>query len=73
MKIFIQKNITSGAKARNGKEKIEMGMCWTCPHCGDNLDFGERCSCQDKREEDSKYEGNVVEDPETRKVAGSAA
>lgn len=50
-----------------------MGMCWTCPHCGDNLDFGERCSCQDKREEDSKYEGNVVKDPETRKVAGSAA
>ena len=21
----------------------------TCPNCGDNLDPGERCECQDKR------------------------
>lgn len=21
----------------------------TCPHCGSNLDPGERCDCQDKR------------------------
>ena len=20
---------------------------WTCPHCGANLDPGERCDCQD--------------------------
>ena len=25
----------------------------TCPHCGANLDPGERCECQDKKE-DSK-------------------
>ena len=21
----------------------------TCPHCGDHLDFGERCDCQQRR------------------------
>lgn len=25
-----------------------MAMYYTCPHCGSNLDPGERCDCQEK-------------------------
>ena len=28
-----------------------MAYYWTCPHCGANLDPGERCDCQDEQEE----------------------
>lgn len=24
-----------------------MAKYWTCPYCGDNLDFGEKCDCQE--------------------------
>lgn len=27
-----------------------MAYYTTCPHCGANLDPGERCDCQDKKE-----------------------
>ena len=27
-----------------------MSFYKTCPHCGANLDPGERCDCQDKEE-----------------------
>ena len=23
---------------------------WTCPKCGANLDFGEKCDCEEKEE-----------------------
>ena len=23
-----------------------MSKCYTCPYCGSNLDFGEKCDCQ---------------------------
>ena len=29
---------------------------WTCPHCGANLDPGEKCDCQ--QESNSKTPGN---------------
>lgn len=29
---------------------------WTCPHCNANLDVGERCTCQDREQE----QGNPV-------------
>lgn len=28
-----------------------MGFYKTCPHCGDNLDPGEKCDCQDTKKE----------------------
>jgi hypothetical protein len=28
-----------------------MAYYTTCPHCGANLDPGERCDCQDRQEE----------------------
>ena len=28
-----------------------MAQYWTCPHCGANLDSGERCDCQDTAQE----------------------
>ena len=29
-----------------------MSYCyWTCPHCGANLDPGEKCDCQDTMEQ----------------------
>lgn len=24
-----------------------MNSYWTCPHCGANLDFGEKCDCEE--------------------------
>lgn len=26
-----------------------MAKCEQCPHCGANLDFGEKCDCNKKR------------------------
>ncbi len=28
-----------------------MAYYWSCPYCGLNLDPGERCDCQDEKEE----------------------
>lgn len=25
---------------------------WTCPECGANLDFGEKCDCEDGKDEE---------------------
>ena len=25
---------------------------WTCPKCGANLDFGEKCDCEDDESEE---------------------
>lgn len=33
-----------------------MAMYWTCPLCGDNLDPGESCDCQDKNKDNNKEE-----------------
>lgn len=27
-----------------------MAFYWTCPHCGANLDFGEKCDCQQQED-----------------------
>ncbi len=27
-----------------------MAKCKVCEYCGDNLDFGERCDCQDRED-----------------------
>ena len=29
---------------------------WVCPHCGSNLDHGERCTCQDGKVKDAAPE-----------------
>lgn len=29
---------------------------WTCPHCGSNLDPGERCDCRDEKKKEVKTE-----------------
>lgn len=29
-------------------------MFWTCPHCGANLDHGEKCDCEGGRKHDTK-------------------
>ena len=31
-----------------------MAKCYPCPNCGANLDFNERCTCQDKPPEKEK-------------------
>ena len=33
----------------------------TCPLCGFNIDYGERCTCQDERDEAKKAEQNAGE------------
>lgn len=37
----------------------------TCPHCGSNLDWGERCTCQEGRLKEAA--------PEAAKSAGQLA
>ncbi len=34
-----------------------MSFYITCPHCGAHLDPGERCDCQDKKEETAPRRG----------------
>lgn len=31
----------------------------TCPHCGANLDPGEKCDCPDQTEQDARQEADV--------------
>ena len=33
------------------RRSAPMAYYTTCPHCGANLDPGERCDCQDRQEE----------------------
>ena len=28
---------------------------WTCPKCGANLDFGEKCDCKEEKDENGKF------------------
>jgi len=32
---------------------------WTCPDCGNNLDFGEKCECQENTEEETSNENDI--------------
>jgi len=36
-----------------------MKDCWTCPDCGNNLDFGEKCECRENIEEEISNENNI--------------
>ena len=38
-----------------------------CPRCGDHLDHGERCGCQDKKEGPPRRSGNgpQIQEPTT--------
>jgi len=33
----------------------------TCPLCNSNLDFGEKCDCQEKREEKAKKISDMLQ------------
>lgn len=39
--------------AQNGKKTVRYK---TCPFCGDHLDFGERCRCQEDKPLQTKKE-----------------
>lgn len=30
-------------------------LYYTCPHCGANLDPGERCDCRDQKKKEENY------------------
>lgn len=32
-----------------------MSYFWTCPYCGANLDFGEKCDCQEQEVINQKH------------------
>ena len=36
---------------------------WTCPHCGTNLDHGEKCDCN----KDSKFKEDFNNENEVKK------
>lgn len=43
----------------------------TCPHCGSNLDFGERCDCQTQAEKGDERKGGES-DEDGREAGGGA-
>lgn len=39
-----------------------MAKYQVCPHCGSNLDFGEKCDCQDKKDNKPQHYSKSVSD-----------
>lgn len=40
-----------------------------CPYCGANLDPGERCECQDKKEQVNRFFASVLQEEENGQMA----
>ncbi len=43
---------------------------WTCPLCGNNLDFGEKCDCQDEKKKQQEFFDRYLKmEPRERQLA----
>lgn len=43
---------------------------WTCPFCHNNLDYGEKCDCQQEKEQKQDFFRNHLKmEPKARQLA----